>query len=87
MPIDIDEFEAADPERLYSRDRSPASDVLEFLAFTPKQAYTRQEILGAMDVTIFELASILSELEAEGLVRSKANYWMITDRGKGVSRE
>ena len=86
MPIDIDEFEAADPEQLFSSGPSTKSDVLEFLAFTPENAYTRQEIHAHSDSTLFEVASVLRDLEADGLVRNKARYWIITDKGKAVAR-
>lgn len=86
MPIDIDEFESADSEHLVSRRRPLESDVLEFLAFNPEKAYTRKEISAEVDATLFELASVLSQLQADSLVRMKGSYWTITDRGEEVSR-
>lgn len=78
MPIDIDEFEAAPPEALQTAtEASPTEHILEFLAFNPKKAYSREEIQTATGITGLDLIQALSNLENQGYVTHKGSYWII----------
>ena len=77
MPIDIDEFEAASEEELQERDKPLREAVVEFLAYNPGMAYSREEIQSSLEVDAINLLHQLSLLEREGLVRHKGRYWTI----------
>lgn len=87
MPIDIEEFENTDPEDLASGDHQTKGDVLNFLAFNPKSAYTRGEIHAELDLSRFEIAKELSKLQQDGLVRQKGSYWIVTSEGLTASEQ
>lgn len=78
MPIDINKFEAASDEDLRSDSgQSKYDQILEYLAFNPNKAYSREEIQSATGITGLDLISVLSRLEREGRVRHKGSYWAI----------
>lgn len=80
MPINIDEFEAADKEDLKGDlEQSKDDKVLEYLAFNPGKAYSREEIQSATGITGLDLISVLSRLENQNLVRHKGSYWAIEE--------
>lgn len=80
MPIDINEFEAASPDDLRTDgEPAPSEVVLEFLAFSPNKAYSRDEIESATGITGLDLVEALSTLESDGHVRHKGNYWTMTE--------
>lgn len=83
MPIDIDEFEAATPEELRGDDRPVRDGVLEFLAYDPGMAYSREEIQSSLQIDAIHLLHELTQLEREGLVRHKGHYWAIADGYEG----
>lgn len=78
MPIDIDRFEEGSPPR---RDTggTNAETLLAFLAASPDQAFTPQEIHEATDVPRGSVGVVLSRLEDRGLVRHRGDYWAIAD--------
>jgi len=80
MPIDIDQFEQADKERLQGRSEpTNAEIILQFLASNPEQAYTPKEIHEATEVTRNSVGVVLSRLEDRGLVRHRGEYWAIAE--------
>ena len=79
MPIDIDEFEAASEEELQGREASLREAVVEFLAYNPSMAYSREELQSSLEVDAINLLHQLSVLEREGLVRHKGRYWAIAE--------
>lgn len=82
MPIDIEEFESADPGELRGEEDTLRQQVLEYLAYNPESAYSREELQGALDVDAIQILHALTTLEREGLVRHKGRYWAI-ERGHG----
>lgn len=87
MPIDIDEFEAATPEELreLALDDTVYERVLQYLAFNPRRAYSRDEIQSSVGITDIDLFAILSWLESKGYVRHKGRYWAISPEYDGKS--
>ena len=79
VPIDIEEFEAADEEDLQSGDPPLREGVVEFLAYNPGMAYSRAELQSALEVDAIHLLHQLSLLEREGVVRHKGRYWAIAE--------
>lgn len=77
MPIDIDTFESAPPERLQNSGETNADQVMRFLASHPDKAFTQSEIRDATDVKAGSISVVLSRLENRGLVRHKGNYWAL----------
>lgn len=77
MPIDIDTFESAPPERLQHSGETNADRVMRFLALHPDKAFTQSEIRDATDVKAGSISVVLSRLENRGLVRHKGNYWAL----------
>lgn len=85
MPIDIDEFVDATPEELreLALDDTDYERVLQYLAFNPRRAYSRDEIQSSVGLTDIDLFAILSWLESEGFVRQKGRYWAISPEYDG----
>lgn len=79
MPIDIEEFEAAEDDFFRGGSELQLESVLKFLAYNPNKAYARQEIQSSLDMSWIELVASLSRLEKRGLVRHKGQYWTIAD--------
>ena len=79
MPIDIDEFEAASEADLQGRDTSLREAVIEFLAYNPNMAYSREELQSSLEVDAINLLHQLSVLERDGIVRHKGRYWAIAE--------
>ena len=79
MPIDLEEFETAEDDFFRGESTVEVNKVLEFLAFNPQKAYSRQEIQNALGMRTIELIFTLSRLEKEGLVRHKGEYWTVSD--------
>ena len=79
MPIDMEEFETADDDFFRGGSEVEVNKVLEFLAFNPQKAYSRQEIQNALGMRTIELIFTLSRLEKEGLVRHKGEYWTVAE--------
>ena len=79
MPIDIEEFEAASPADLQDVEGTLRQRVVEYLAYNPGSAYSREEIQGALDVDAIHLLHELTTLEREGVVRHKGRYWAIDE--------
>lgn len=77
MPIDIEEFESATEEELRGGEDLLRDAVVEFLAYNPGMAYSREEIQSSLEVDAIHLLHQLSVLEREGLVRHKGRYWAI----------
>lgn len=77
VPIDIDEFEAADAADLRDGAVPLREDVVEYLSFHPDLAYSRAELQTALDVDAIHLLHVLTLLEQEGVVRHKGGYWAI----------
>lgn len=75
MPIDIDRFERESG----FESATQASRVLAFLAANDDRAYRRAEIADATDLDPDVVSSVLSRLEARGLVRHKRPYWAVGD--------
>lgn len=75
MPIDIEEFEAAEA---VSR-QSTSTAVVEFLFENRSAAFTRGEIAEALDRDPNTVGTNLSRLKRRGLVRHRGNHWAITD--------
>lgn len=83
MPIDIEEFESATPEELQEIDRPVRDGVVEFLAYNPGMAYSRDEIQSSLEVDAIHLLHVLTQLERDGLIRHKGRYWAIADGYEG----
>jgi predicted transcriptional regulator of viral defense system len=79
MPIDIERFEEDPVEELRASGRTNAEEILEFLASSPDQAYTPNEIHDATGVARGSVGVVLSRLEDRGLVRHRGEYWAIAD--------
>ena len=79
MPIDIDEFEAASENELREREKPLREAVIEFLAYNPGMAYSREEIQSSLEVDAINLLHQLSSLEREGVVRHKGRFWAIAE--------
>lgn len=77
MPIDIETFESAPPDRLQHEGETNADRVLRFLATHPEQAFTQSEIREATDIKAGSISVVLSRLEDRGLVRHKGIYWAL----------
>lgn len=77
MPIDIETFESAPPDRLQNGGETNADRVMRFLAAHPDKAFTQSEIRDATDVKAGSISVVLSRLEDRGLVRHKGNYWAL----------
>ena len=87
MPIDIEEFEAATEDELRGGEELLRDAVVEFLAYNPGMAYSREELQGALEVDAIHLLHQLTILERDGFVRHKGRYWAIAegyeeDRGR-----
>ena len=79
MPIDIEEFEDADDDFFRGSSELQFESVLNFLAYNPGKAYSRQEIQSSLGLTWIELVATLSRLEQRGLVRHKGQYWTVAE--------
>lgn len=77
MPIDIDTFETADPERLRAGGMTNAERVMRFLAAFPDKAFTQREIRTETGVKKGSISVVLSRLEDRDLVRHKGEYWAL----------
>lgn len=75
MPIGIDEFESDDPPGGESVPRR----VVAYLASNHDQAFTRAEIVEALEADRNTVGTALSRLKDRGLVRHRGEYWAITD--------
>lgn len=76
MPVSFDEYEE-DTGRMDLSEGTNAHAILSFLAETPDQGYTPQEIARGTDVKRGSVGTTLSRLEDRGLVRHKAEFWAI----------
>ena len=83
MPIDIEEFEAATEEELRGGEALLKDAVVEFLAFNPGMAYSREELQSSLEVDAIHLLHELSILERDGVVRHKGRYWAIAEGYEG----
>ena len=79
VPIDIEEFEAATEEELQGGETLLRDAVVEFLAYNPDMAYSREELQGSLEVDAIHLLHQLTILERDGLVRHKGRYWAIAE--------
>lgn len=79
MPIDIEEFEEADEDFFRGSSELQLESVLNFLAYNPEKAYSRQEIQSSLGLSWIELVASLSRLETQGLVRHKGQYWTVAE--------
>ncbi|WP_090621235.1 MarR family transcriptional regulator [Natrinema salaciae] len=79
MPIDIERFEDDPVTELRANGRTNAEEMLSFLASSPEQAFTPQEIHEATDVARGSVGVVLSRLENRGLVRHRGEYWAVAD--------
>ena len=75
--VDIDEFDAADPEEF---ERPSASErILAFLADHDDRAWKASAVAEGADVNPDSVSTLLGRLRDKGLVRHKEPYWAITD--------
>lgn len=75
--VDIEDFDAADPEEF---ERPSASErILSFLAEHDDQAWKASAIAERADVNPDSVSTLLGRLRDRGLVRHKEPYWAITD--------
>jgi predicted ArsR family transcriptional regulator len=75
--IDIDEFEAADPDDF--AERNDTERIVLFLDEHDDRAWKAATIATHLDLDPDAVSSILSRLKERGLVRHKRPYWAITD--------
>lgn len=74
MPMDIEEFEAADADD----ERPTAELIVEFLLENREAAFTRSEIADAIDRDPNTVGTNLSRLKDRGLLRHRKQHWAIT---------
>ncbi|OAQ51789.1 hypothetical protein HTG_15515 [Natrinema mahii] len=79
MPIDIERFEEDPVTELRANGRTNAEEILSFLASSPEQAFTPNEIHEATCVARGSVGVVLSRLEDRGLVRHRGEYWAVAD--------
>lgn len=79
VPIDIEQFETGEEEKLRPRGRTNAERILSFLASNSDRAYTPKEIHEATGVERGSVGVVLSRLEERELVRHRGEYWAIAD--------
>ena len=82
VPIDIDAFEARDDHRA----PTTSERVLRFLLDNDQQAYARQEIAEAIDVSPETVGTNLTRLKRRDLVRHREPYWAIAPDRERVTR-
>jgi len=87
VPIDMEEFEAASEEDLQGNAVPLRDAVIEYLAYNPNMAYSRDELQSSLEVDAINLLHQLSLLEREGIVRHKGRYWAIAEDYEGDGPE
>jgi len=75
MPVSIDEFESGD----LPGEPSVPERVVRYLVSNAELAFTRSEIVTAIDADPNTAGTALTRLKNRGLVRHKGDYWAITD--------
>lgn len=79
MPININEYEAHDEDRLPLTPGTNAATIMQFLAQHSEQGFTPKEIHEATGVKRGSVGVVLHRLEKRDLVRHVDHYWTLGD--------
>jgi len=79
MPIDIDHFDTAPEDDLRGSEPTNAEIILDFLATNADKAFKPKEIHERTGVARGSVGAVLSQLEDQGYVRHRGEYWAIAD--------
>lgn len=79
MPIDIEQFDTTPEKDLRGEGPTNVEVILNFLAAHADQAFRPKEIHERTGVARGSVGAVLSQLENQGYVRHRGEYWAIGD--------
>lgn len=77
MPINVEEYEKQDENRLKLTSGTNADTIMQFLSAHPEQGFTPKEIYEATGVKRGSVGVVLRRLEKRDLVRHIDHYWTL----------